>query len=117
MLFPANYGFMPQSVAVGNVDPMEVLVLNQGKPCAPLSFMKARPIGVLALRDTEGKVTRKVLLAVHHDDPVYNDVGGAAGLYVAGLLWLAGWGCGYLLLGPGVYAAGCAPLCTPGRLL
>jgi inorganic pyrophosphatase len=66
--YPANYGFIPQTLAEDD-DPLDVLVLCQ-EPVAPLTLVSARAIGLMTMIDS-GKKDHKVL-AVAVDDPEYN---------------------------------------------
>jgi inorganic pyrophosphatase len=65
--YPANYGFIPQTLAEDD-DPLDVLVLCQ-EPVAPLTLVKARAIGLMTMIDS-GKKDHKIL-AVAVDDPEY----------------------------------------------
>ncbi len=67
--YPANYGFLPQTYC-DDRDPLDVLVLCQ-ESVVPLSLMRARPIGVLKMRD-QGELDDKII-AVHLDDPEFKD--------------------------------------------
>src|SRR5712692_2521701 len=66
--YPANYGFIPQTLAEDD-DPIDVLVLCQ-EPVAPLTLVSARAIGLMTMVDS-GKKDHKIL-AVAIDDPEYN---------------------------------------------
>jgi inorganic pyrophosphatase len=66
--YPANYGFIPQTLAEDD-DPLDVLVLCQ-EPVAPLTLVHARAIGLMTMIDA-GKKDHKIL-AVAVDDPEYN---------------------------------------------
>lgn len=66
--YPANYGFIPQSLAEDD-DPLDVLVLCQ-EPVAPLTLVSARAIGLMTMIDS-GKKDHKIL-AVAVNDPEYN---------------------------------------------
>ncbi len=66
--YPANYGFIPQTLAEDD-DPLDVLVLCQ-EPVAPRTLVASRAIGVMNMIDA-GKPDYKVL-AVAVDDPEYN---------------------------------------------
>ncbi|MGH7174237.1 MAG: inorganic diphosphatase [Gemmataceae bacterium] len=66
--YPANYGFIPQTLAEDD-DPLDVLVLCQ-EAVAPLTLVKARAIGLMTMIDS-GKKDHKIL-AVAVDDPEYN---------------------------------------------
>jgi inorganic pyrophosphatase len=66
--YPANYGFIPQTLAEDD-DPLDVLVLCQ-EAVAPLTLVQARAIGLMTMLDS-GKRDHKIL-AVAVDDPEYN---------------------------------------------
>jgi inorganic pyrophosphatase len=68
VFYPANYGFIPQTLAEDD-DPLDVLVLCQ-EPVAPLTLVGARAIGLMTMIDS-GKRDHKILsVAVH--DPEYD---------------------------------------------
>jgi inorganic pyrophosphatase len=66
--YPANYGFIPQTLAQDD-DPLDVLVLCQ-EPVVPLTLVKARAIGLMTMIDS-GKKDHKVLAVAVHD-PEFN---------------------------------------------
>lgn len=66
--YPANYGFVPQTLAEDD-DPLDVLVLCQ-EPVAPLTLVQARSIGLMTMIDS-GKKDHKILAVAVHD-PEYN---------------------------------------------
>lgn len=66
--YPANYGFIPQTLAEDH-DPLDVLVLCQ-EPVAPLTLVHARAIGLMTMIDS-GKKDHKILAVATHD-PEYN---------------------------------------------
>src|ERR1041384_7433451 len=66
--YPANYGFIPQTLAEDD-DPLDVLVLCQD-PVTPPTLVRARAIGVMTMIDS-GKKDHKIL-AVATDDPEFN---------------------------------------------
>jgi inorganic pyrophosphatase len=66
--YPANYGFIPQTLAEDD-DPLDVLVLCQ-EAVAPLTLVHARAIGLMTMIDS-GKKDHKIL-AVAVNDPEYN---------------------------------------------
>jgi inorganic pyrophosphatase len=74
--YPANYGFVPQTLAEDD-DPLDVLVLCQ-EPVAPLTLVEARAIGLMTMIDA-GKKDHKIL-AVAVNDPEYNGFREAAEL-------------------------------------
>jgi inorganic pyrophosphatase len=66
--YPANYGFIPQTLAEDD-DPLDVLVLCQ-EAVVPLTLVSARAIGLMTMIDS-GKKDHKIL-AVAVEDPEYN---------------------------------------------
>src|ERR1700677_455412 len=68
VIYPANYGFIPQSLAEDH-DPLDVLVLCQ-VPVVPLTVMHARTIGLMAMIDS-GTLDHKII-AVATADPEYS---------------------------------------------
>lgn len=74
--YPANYGFIPQTLAEDD-DPLDVLVLCQ-EPVGPLTLVEARAIGLMTMIDS-GKKDHKVLAVATHD-PEYNSFHEAAEL-------------------------------------
>lgn len=66
--YPANYGFIPQTLAEDE-DPMDVLVLCQ-EAVYPMTLVQARVIGLMTMLDS-GKKDHKVL-AVAMGDPEFN---------------------------------------------
>jgi inorganic pyrophosphatase len=68
VFYPANYGFIPQTLAEDD-DPLDVLVLCQ-EPVVPLTLVKARAIGLMTMIDS-GKKDHKIL-AVAVYDPEFN---------------------------------------------
>src|SRR5206468_5938886 len=66
--YPANYGFIPQTLAEDD-DPLDVLVLCQ-EPVAPLTLVNSRAIGLMTMTDS-GKRDHKIL-AIAKDDPEYD---------------------------------------------
>jgi len=66
--YPANYGFIPQTLAEDN-DPLDVLVLSQ-EAVVPLTIMYARAIGLMTMIDS-GTKDHKVI-AVATGDPEFS---------------------------------------------
>jgi inorganic pyrophosphatase len=66
--YPANYGFIPQTLAEDH-DPLDVLVLCQ-ESVAPLTILHARTIGLMTMIDS-GARDHKVI-AVATADPEFN---------------------------------------------
>lgn len=72
MFYPANYGFIPNTLA-DDGDALDVLVVTP-YPVAPGAVIRARPIGVLHMTDEAGGDAK--LIAVPHEKitQLYNDV-------------------------------------------
>jgi len=68
VFYPANYGFIPQSLAEDN-DPLDVLVLCQ-ESVVPITIMQARTIGLMTMIDS-GVPDHKII-AVANADPEYS---------------------------------------------
>ena len=68
--YPANYGFIPQTLAEDD-DPLDVLVLCQDA-VAPLTLVDARAIGLMTMIDT-GKPDHKIV-AVALGDPEFSPI-------------------------------------------
>ena len=66
--YPANYGFIPQTLAEDD-DPLDVLVLCQ-EGVVPLTLMQARAIGLMTMIDS-GKKDHKIIAVATHD-PEFN---------------------------------------------
>jgi inorganic pyrophosphatase len=72
--YPANYGFIPQTLAEDD-DPLDVLVLCQ-ETVVPLTLIHARTIGLMTMLDA-GKKDHKII-AVATEDPEFNSYKEAA---------------------------------------
>jgi inorganic pyrophosphatase len=59
--YPANYGFIPQTLAEDN-DPLDVLVLCQ-ESVAPLTIIHARTIGLMTMIDSGVKDHKVIAIA------------------------------------------------------
>lgn len=70
--YPANYGFIPQTLA-DDGDPMDILVLNQ-YPLQAGSVIKCRLIGVLIMEDESGMDEKLLALPLDKIDPSYSNI-------------------------------------------
>lgn len=68
VIYPANYGFIPKTMAEDG-DPLDILVLCQ-LSLPPLTLVKARPIGLMPMFDGEEPDNKIIAVAVN--DPEYN---------------------------------------------
>jgi inorganic pyrophosphatase len=67
VFYPANYGFIPRTHA-DDGDPLDILVLMQ-EPVAPLTIVRARPLGGMRMVDEHGGDDK--IVAVCIDDPAF----------------------------------------------
>ena len=74
VFYPANYGFIPQTLAEDD-DPLDVLVLCQ-ETVVPLTIIHARTIGLMTMLDA-GKQDHKII-AIATQDPEFNSYHEAA---------------------------------------
>ncbi len=72
MYYPFNYGFIPQTLA-DDGDPVDVLVISR-EPVVPGSVLRARPIGILEMRDEEGVDTKVIAVPHSKIDPSYDKI-------------------------------------------
>jgi inorganic pyrophosphatase len=66
--YPANYGFIPRTYS-GDGDPLDALLLCS-EPLSPLILVRAYPIGVITMRDSN-EIDEKII-AIPFEDPMYN---------------------------------------------
>ena len=67
--YPANYGFIPRTLAGVN-DPIDILVFCQAD-LPPLTLVEARVIGVMRMRD-RNETDDKILAVAQHDVSMRN---------------------------------------------
>jgi inorganic pyrophosphatase len=70
MHYPADYGFVPETLALDG-DPLDVLVLVQ-EPTFPGCLMEVKPIGVFHMADEKGPDEK--LICVPISDPIWNQL-------------------------------------------
>ena len=69
MMYPGDYGFVPQTLALDK-DPLDVLVLGH-QPTYPNVVMEVRPIGVFHMTDEKGPDEKIICVPV--SDPIWNN--------------------------------------------
>jgi inorganic pyrophosphatase len=69
--YPTDYGFIPDTLA-DDGDPVDALVVTN-EPTFPGCLVRARPIGLLEMRDEKGPDQK--VLAVPVGDPRFDEVG------------------------------------------
>ncbi len=72
MFYPANYGYINQSLALDG-DPVDVLVVTP-HPLMIGSVIRARPIGVLKMSDDGGIDAKIVAVPVDKLSPIYKNI-------------------------------------------
>lgn len=72
MLYPGNYGFIPQTKAEDG-DTVDVLLLFD-EPLIPLCVIDCRPIGVLLAEDQSGTDSKVIAVPVSKIDPSYDHI-------------------------------------------
>ncbi len=70
MMYPADYGFIPETLALDK-DPLDVLVLGT-QPTFPGCVMEVKPIGVFHMADEKGPDEK--ILCVPISDPIWNNL-------------------------------------------
>lgn len=68
MMYPGDYGFVPQTLALDS-DPLDVLVLGH-QPTYPNVVMEVRPIGVFYMTDEKGPDEKIICVPV--SDPIWS---------------------------------------------
>jgi len=72
MFYPANYGFVPNTLAADG-DPADILVLLD-YPLHPGSIIVSRLIGVLIMEDESGMDEKLIALPTPKVDPTYREI-------------------------------------------
>ena len=68
MVYPADYGFIPETLALDN-DPLDVLVLVT-EPMIPGLLVEVKPVGVFYMADDKGQDEKIICVPV--SDPIMN---------------------------------------------
>lgn len=71
MVYPANYGFIPQTLcADGN--PCDALVL--GPAVVPSAVVRCRPVGTLLMQDESGEEEKIIMVPISKSSPYYSRI-------------------------------------------
>ena len=70
MMYPADYGFIPETLALDG-DPLDVLVLIN-EPTFPGCLIEVKPIGVFHMADDKGPDEKIICVPV--SDPIWNNL-------------------------------------------
>ena len=72
MFYPCEYGFIPQTASEDG-DALDVLLLTT-YPCFPGCAVKARPIGVLLMKDEDGTDNKIIAVPIEKVDPRFKEI-------------------------------------------
>lgn len=72
MVYPFNYGFVPDTKA-DDGDPVDVVLIS-AQPVMPGCVVRARPIGVLGMEDEAGRDEKILAVPAHDVDRWYDDI-------------------------------------------
>ena len=72
MQYPANYGFVPQTLSEDG-DPVDVLVVTP-HPIRHGAMIRCRPVGVLKMTDESGVDAKILAVPVDKLSPLYKDI-------------------------------------------
>ncbi|MDJ0894224.1 MAG: inorganic diphosphatase [Alphaproteobacteria bacterium] len=72
MFYPCNYGFIPHTLA-DDGDPVDVLVVGR-QPVIPGAVLRARPVGMLLMKDEKGMDEKVMAIPVDDLHPYYRNV-------------------------------------------
>ena len=72
MFYPCEYGFVPQTASEDG-DALDVLLLTT-YPCFPGCAVKARPIGVLLMKDEDGTDNKIIAAPIEKVDPRFKEI-------------------------------------------
>jgi inorganic pyrophosphatase len=72
MIYPANYGFIPNTLG-DDGDPIDILVITP-TPVVPGAVIRARPVGVLLMRDEKGEDEKVMAVPIDALNPFYANV-------------------------------------------
>ncbi len=74
MVYPYNYGFIPGTLGEDG-DPIDIMVISTAA-FSPGSFVIAKPIAVLLMRDEEGVDSKLIAVPTEKVDPEYGRLNG-----------------------------------------
>lgn len=73
MVYPFNYGFIPQTHAEDG-DPADIVLLSS-VPMMPGSYVNAKPIGLLQMEDEAGMDNKILAVPLEKVDPEFGKIG------------------------------------------
>lgn len=72
IVYPYNYGYIPKTLS-GDGDPLDAMVITENK-LQPGSYIKCRPIGMLATEDESGMDEKIICVPITKIDPTYENI-------------------------------------------
>jgi inorganic pyrophosphatase len=73
IVYPCNYGFIPNTIESNGTDPIDVFVIGN-EPLVPFSVMSVRPIGVLLTEDQGGNDTKVIAVPDSRVDREFSNI-------------------------------------------
>jgi inorganic pyrophosphatase len=74
IVYPCNYGFIPNTIESGSNDPMDVSIM-ENESLLPFSVVSVRPVGVLLTEDQDGNDNKIIAVPDNSVDPEFSDIG------------------------------------------
>lgn len=68
VVYPCNYGFIPNTIESNSNDPVDVFVIED-EPLFPFSVISARPLGVILTKDQDGVDNKIIAVPDNRVDP------------------------------------------------
>ena len=73
IVYPCNYGFIPNTMERNSSDPVDVFVI-ENEPLSPFSVISARPIGVILTEDQDGVDNKIIAVPDDRVEPEFANV-------------------------------------------
>lgn len=70
VVYPCNYGFIPNTIESNGADPLDVFVIGN-EPLFPFSVISARPLGVILTEDQDGVDNKIIAIPDGRIEPEY----------------------------------------------
>ena len=73
VVYPCNYGFIPNTMEHNSGDPIDVFVI-ENESLFPFSVVSARPLGVILTEDQDGEDNKIIAVPDNRVDPEFADI-------------------------------------------
>lgn len=73
VVYPCNYGFIPNTIENNSNDPVDVFVIED-EPLFPFSVISARPLGVILTEDQDGVDNKIIAVPDNRVDPEWINI-------------------------------------------